>query len=102
MPIEEPRSETTEVVVAPAPEPETSDSELMETVTAPAKVMRIGSMVKQLLEEVRAGSYYRKFCRARSFQRLLSFHLPVLYFYLRTSCTLDLAPRRFLAQMGSA
>ena len=56
MPIEEPRSETTEVVVAPAPEPETSDSELMETVTAPAKVMRIGSMVKQLLEEVRAGS----------------------------------------------
>src|SRR3954447_21415765 len=28
----------------------------METVTEPAKVMRIGSMVKQLLEEVRAGS----------------------------------------------
>jgi hypothetical protein len=27
-----------------------------ETVTEPAKVMRIGSMVKQLLEEVRAGS----------------------------------------------
>jgi len=28
----------------------------IETVTEPAKVMRIGSMVKQLLEEVRAGS----------------------------------------------
>jgi Protein of unknown function (DUF2587) len=51
MSIEEPRSETTEVVVAPDPE-----QELMETVTAPAKVMRIGSMVKQLLEEVRTGS----------------------------------------------
>ena len=33
--------------VAPIPEP------LTETVTEPAKVMRIGSMVKQLLEEVR-------------------------------------------------
>ena len=30
-----------------------------ETVTAPAKVMRIGSMVKQLLEEVRTGSARR-------------------------------------------
>jgi hypothetical protein len=30
-----------------------SDSEVSETVTEPAKVMRIGSMVKQLLEEVR-------------------------------------------------
>ena len=28
----------------------------METVTAPAKVMRIGSMVKQLLEEVRSSA----------------------------------------------
>jgi hypothetical protein len=37
-----------EVVVA--------QDELLETVTAPAKVMRIGSMVKQLLEEVRTGS----------------------------------------------
>jgi hypothetical protein len=51
MSIEEPPSETTEIVVAPDLEPEQ-----METVTAPAKVMRIGSMVKQLLEEVRAGS----------------------------------------------
>ena len=51
MSIEEPPSETTELVVAPDPE-----SEQVETVTAPAKVMRIGSMVKQLLEEVRTGS----------------------------------------------
>jgi Bacterial proteasome activator len=33
-----------------------SDPELEETVTSPAKVMRIGSMVKQLLEEVRGSS----------------------------------------------
>jgi hypothetical protein len=32
------------------------DAPPIETVTEPAKVMRIGSMVKQLLEEVRAGS----------------------------------------------
>ena len=51
MSIEEPRSESTEIVVAPEPETEQN-----ETVTAPAKVMRIGSMVKQLLEEVRTGS----------------------------------------------
>lgn len=53
-----PQSDGTEVVgvpapvapvAAPAPEPEP----LTETVTEPAKVMRIGSMVKQLLEEVR-------------------------------------------------
>jgi len=31
-----------------------TDEEATETVTAPAKVMRIGSMVKQLLEEVKA------------------------------------------------
>ena len=51
MSIEEPPSGTTEVVVAPPPEPDVT-----ETVTAPAKVMRIGSMVKQLLEEVRTGA----------------------------------------------
>ena len=51
MSTEEPPGETTEIVVAAEPEPEQ-----METVTAPAKVMRIGSMVKQLLEEVRTGS----------------------------------------------
>ncbi|MCU1387056.1 MAG: hypothetical protein JWL72_394 [Ilumatobacteraceae bacterium] len=36
-----------EIVTAP------SDDAVTETVTAPAKVMRIGSMVKQLLEEVK-------------------------------------------------
>ncbi|MEO8265450.1 MAG: proteasome activator [Ilumatobacteraceae bacterium] len=51
MAIEEPAHEAAEVVVAPRPE-----ADLMETVTAPAKVMRIGSMVKQLLEEVRTGA----------------------------------------------
>ncbi|MEI7546785.1 MAG: bacterial proteasome activator family protein [Actinomycetota bacterium] len=39
-------------VVAGAP-PAASEQVPMETVTEPAKVMRIGSMVKQLLEEVR-------------------------------------------------
>ncbi|HZY06858.1 MAG TPA: bacterial proteasome activator family protein [Ilumatobacteraceae bacterium] len=39
------------VVAVDAPEPPPN-----ETVTEPAKVMRIGSMVKQLLEEVRAGA----------------------------------------------
>ncbi|MCU1360403.1 MAG: hypothetical protein JWN99_1692 [Ilumatobacteraceae bacterium] len=37
-------------LVGPAPEPVDTS---VETVSAPAKVMRIGSMVKQLLEEVR-------------------------------------------------
>ncbi len=45
MSIEEPQGDAAEVVVT-APEQ-------FETVTAPAKVMRIGSMVKQLLVEVR-------------------------------------------------
>ncbi len=53
MAIEEPPAEVAEAAeVVTTPEPE---AELMETVTAPAKVMRIGSMVKQLLEEVRTG-----------------------------------------------
>src|SRR5258705_3386478 len=51
MSIEEPKRGATEVVAAQPPEPD-----MTETVTAPAKVMRIGSMVKQLLEEVRTGS----------------------------------------------
>jgi hypothetical protein len=36
--------------------PPTSDEATEETVSQPAKVMRIGSMIKQLLEEVRAAS----------------------------------------------
>jgi len=36
--------------------PTQPEPEVTETVTEPAKVMRIGSMVKQLLEEVRAGA----------------------------------------------
>ena len=39
---------------APPETAEVVSPEQFETVTAPAKVMRIGSMVKQLLEEVRA------------------------------------------------
>ena len=50
---DQPQGETAAVVVAPEPAPE---EEQTETVTAPAKVMRIGSMVKQLLEEVRTGA----------------------------------------------
>ena len=51
MSIEEPRGEVADVVVA-----HHESLEPVETVTAPAKVMRIGSMVKQLLEEVRTGA----------------------------------------------
>lgn len=51
MSIEESQNAATEVVVAQPLEPDVT-----ETVTAPAKVMRIGSMVKQLLEEVRTGA----------------------------------------------
>ncbi|MGD9998834.1 MAG: bacterial proteasome activator family protein [Ilumatobacteraceae bacterium] len=36
------------------PDEQQGDEPTVETVSAPAKVMRIGSMVKQLLEEVRA------------------------------------------------
>ena len=51
MSIEDSNSGATEVVV-----PQQNEPDMTETVTAPAKVMRIGSMVKQLLEEVRTGS----------------------------------------------
>src|SRR5512143_3760092 len=51
---EEP-SMSTEQTQTAAPEPvQPVPTEQTETVTAPAKVMRIGSMVKQLLEEVRS------------------------------------------------
>jgi len=42
-----------EIVGLPIAGPRDHDGELTETVSEPAKVMRIGSMVKQLLEEVR-------------------------------------------------
>jgi hypothetical protein len=42
-----------EVVGLPIAGPRDHDGEVTETVSEPAKVMRIGSMVKQLLEEVR-------------------------------------------------
>jgi hypothetical protein len=41
-----------ELVQAPAED----DSQAVESVSSPAKVMRIGSMIKQLLDEVRAAS----------------------------------------------
>lgn len=50
----EEESMTTDQTRTMAPEPPPAPAEQTETVTAPAKVMRIGSMVKQLLEEVRS------------------------------------------------
>jgi hypothetical protein len=41
------------MVIRPSEEPRQADEELREAVTSPAKVMRIGSMVRQLLDEVR-------------------------------------------------
>ena len=57
-PTTEPDAETAAVVehgelVAAGP-PAGQEDSLTETVTAPAKVMRIGSMVKQLLDEVKS------------------------------------------------
>ncbi len=49
---EQPQIEHPEVVERGSGRPD-GDGETSETVTEPAKVMRIGSMVKQLLEEVR-------------------------------------------------
>jgi len=55
MSIDEPTTEPSDThqMVAPANTGEVAPQDQTETVTAPAKVMRIGSMVKQLLEEVR-------------------------------------------------
>jgi hypothetical protein len=54
---EEPSSATPQIVLPrPQPPSEQQADDQLETVTAPAKVMRIGSMVKQLLEEVRTGA----------------------------------------------
>jgi hypothetical protein len=40
--------------VSPAVEPDTLDQNVTDLIAQPAKVMRIGSMIRQLLEEVRA------------------------------------------------
>ncbi|MEQ1699981.1 MAG: bacterial proteasome activator family protein [Ilumatobacteraceae bacterium] len=48
-----PQHDGTDVIGVPAPAAAPEPEPLTETVTEPAKVMRIGSMVKQLLEEVR-------------------------------------------------
>jgi hypothetical protein len=42
-----------DVILAPGATDAGTDEQLSETVEQPAKVMRIGSMIKQLLEEVR-------------------------------------------------
>ena len=42
-----------ELILVPQPEAGAETAETAETVEQPAKVMRIGSMIKQLLEEVR-------------------------------------------------
>lgn len=49
-------SEIPEVVDSSAAPSATDDVSMSESVTEPAKVMRIGSMVKQLLEEVRGAA----------------------------------------------
>jgi hypothetical protein len=50
---DEQQVERAEVVVPDGLEGPTTGTEIMEAVEQPAKVMRIGSMIKQLLEEVR-------------------------------------------------
>ncbi|MEM7322004.1 MAG: proteasome activator [Actinomycetota bacterium] len=47
---DQPQPETPEIVDAPEAEPEAATA----TVSEPAKVMRIGTMIRQLLEEVKA------------------------------------------------
>jgi len=47
------QTEPPELVVVQAPDGEKPEMPSSETVEQPAKVMRIGSMIKQLLEEVR-------------------------------------------------
>jgi hypothetical protein len=53
---QQPHAEPVEVVVPAGVEPVEEEAEPTESVSSPAKVMRIGSMVKQLLDEVRAAS----------------------------------------------
>ncbi|HEX2040949.1 MAG TPA: proteasome activator, partial [Acidimicrobiales bacterium] len=47
------QTEPPELIVVQAPDQEQPEKPAGETVEQPAKVMRIGSMIKQLLEEVR-------------------------------------------------
>jgi len=58
MPEHETPQQPPSLIVVSGPQPEGQEgadsAELRETVEQPAKVMRIGSMIKQLLEEVRA------------------------------------------------
>ena len=49
-------TEHADIVLPPGSAPAEDEVEQGDAVTSPAKVMRIGSMVKQLLEEVRAAS----------------------------------------------
>ena len=49
-----PQHDGTDVIGVPAPVAAPEPEPLTETVTEPAKVMRIGSMIKQLLDEVRS------------------------------------------------
>jgi hypothetical protein len=51
-----PTSEAPEIVLPPEVVEPGGEAEPTESVSSPAKVMRIGSMVKQLLDEVRAAS----------------------------------------------
>lgn len=53
-PIEQPTVEHAEVLPAAEGPTGAPDDEARESVSEPAKVMRVGSMIKQLLEEVRA------------------------------------------------
>ncbi|MDT4893499.1 MAG: hypothetical protein QOE97_2534 [Pseudonocardiales bacterium] len=57
-PPSDPRDESASAELAPTPDPGTNDGndgdEITGMVEQPAKVMRIGTMIKQLLEEVRA------------------------------------------------
>lgn len=43
-------------VIEPSEASEESEAELVESISKPAKVMRVGTMMKQLLEEVRAAT----------------------------------------------
>lgn len=52
-------AETPEVILVPTPvatPPDGDKPEIVESVDRPAKVMRVGSMIKQLLEEVRTAN----------------------------------------------